>query len=31
MDDGVVDYEVPKKLQELDAKLGFDIFPILWS
>ena len=31
MDDGVVDYEVPKKLQELDAKLGFDIFPILRS
>jgi len=26
-----VDYEVPKKLQELDAKLGFDIFPILRS
>lgn len=31
MDDGVVDYEVPNKLQDLDAKLGFDIFPILRS
>lgn len=31
MDDGMVDYEVPKKLQDLDAKLGFGIFPILRS
>jgi hypothetical protein len=31
MDDGVVDYEVPNKLQDLDAKLEFDIFPILRS
>lgn len=30
-DEGVVDYDVPKKLQDLDAKLGFDIFPILRS
>ena len=31
MDDGMMDYEVPKKLQDLDAKLGFNIFPILRS
>jgi len=30
-DDGMIDYEVPKKLEELDKKLGFDIFPILRS
>jgi len=24
-----VDYEIPKKLEELDEKLGLKIFPIL--
>jgi hypothetical protein len=28
---GMVDYEIPKKLEELDAKLGMNIFPILRS
>ncbi|MCL2510251.1 MAG: transposase [Methanomassiliicoccaceae archaeon] len=26
---GVMDYEIPKKLESLDAKLGMNIFPIL--
>ena len=28
---GDVDYEVPAKTEELDSKLGFNIFPILRS
>jgi transposase len=30
-DDGMLDYEVPKRLGELDRKLGLGIFPILRS
>jgi len=30
-DDGIIDYEVPAKLEQLDGRLGFDIFPILRS
>ncbi|MCL2712947.1 MAG: transposase [Methanomassiliicoccaceae archaeon] len=31
METGTVDYEIPKKLEELDKKLGLNIFPILRS
>lgn len=31
LESGTVDYEVPNKLEELDAKLGMNIFPILRS
>ena len=31
LESGIVDYEVPKKLEEFDARLGMDIFPILRS
>ena len=30
-DDGMIDYEIPKKLRELDGELGLNIFPILRS
>ena len=28
---GIIDYEIPKKLEDLDRKLGLNIFPILRS
>jgi len=31
LESGVMDYEIPKKLGSLDAKLGMNIFPILRS
>lgn len=31
METGTIDYEVPKKLEDLDRKLGLNIFPILRS
>jgi hypothetical protein len=31
LESGTVDYEMPNKLEELDAKLGMNIFPILRS
>jgi transposase len=31
LESGTVDYEVPKKLRDLDERLGFNIFPILRS
>ena len=31
LESGTVDYEIPKKLEDLDAKLGMNIFPILRS
>jgi hypothetical protein len=31
LESGIVEYEIPKKQESLDAKLGMNIFPILRS